>query len=77
MLYTLGMNTEPKLLPTGPMARRLRIPVSWLREEAEAGRIPAVRAGSVFLFNPKSVERVLLARATTPAAVAGEERRGE
>ena len=45
------------------MARLLRIPVRWLRAEAEAGRIPHVKADRVFLFNPETVEQVLLERA--------------
>jgi hypothetical protein len=47
------------------MARRVRVPVRWLRDEAEAGRIPHLRAGKVFLFDPPTVEAVLLERART------------
>jgi hypothetical protein len=61
------MFTVPKLLPVGPMARRLRIPVTWLRGEAEANRMPHVKAGKVFLFDPETVERVLLERARVDA----------
>ena len=57
------MIIKPKLLPTGPMARRLRVTVKWLCDEAEAGRLPCVRADRVFLFDPDAVERVLLDRA--------------
>ena len=45
------------------MARRLRVPVRWLRNEAEAGRIPHVQAERVLLFDPATVEQVLLDRA--------------
>ena len=45
------------------MARRLRVPVKWLRAEAEAGRVPHLKADKVFLFDPETVERVLLERA--------------
>jgi hypothetical protein len=45
------------------MARVLRVPVAWLRREAEAGRVPCLRADRVFLFDPDTVERVLLERA--------------
>jgi len=45
------------------MARRLRVPVKWLRTEAEAGRLPHVRADRAFLFDPDAVERVLIERA--------------
>jgi len=57
------MISKPKLLPVGPMARRLRVPVRWLRSEAEAGRIPHVKADTAILFNPAKVEQVLLRRA--------------
>jgi len=39
------------------------VPVKWLREEAEAGRIPHLKADKVFLFDPATVEAVLLERA--------------
>jgi hypothetical protein len=55
---------KPKLSPVGPMARLLRVPVAWLRQEAEAGRVPFLRCGKVFLFNPEAVEAVLVERAS-------------
>jgi hypothetical protein len=59
-----GMNTSPAgPLPLGMTARLLRVPAAWLRAEAEAGRIPHLKAGRVFLFDPETVERVLLERA--------------
>lgn len=58
-----GMENTNHLLPIGPMARRLRVPVKWLREQAEASRVPHLRAGSRLLFNAEAVERVLLDRA--------------
>jgi hypothetical protein len=59
------MNTHniPSILPTGQTARLLRVPVAWLRAEAEAGRVPCLRAGKVLLFNLAAVERTLAARA--------------
>jgi excisionase family DNA binding protein len=56
-------DADPKLLTTPFMARRLRVPVGWLRDEADAGRIPSVKAGRVFLFSPEAVESALLERA--------------
>jgi excisionase family DNA binding protein len=44
------------------MARRLRVPVNWLRAEAEAGRIPHLRAGTAFLFDADAVERLVMER---------------
>jgi hypothetical protein len=54
--------TEP-LLNAGQMARRLGVKPRWLRAEAEADRLPAVPAGDTYLFDPATVERVLLKRA--------------
>ncbi len=45
------------------MARRLGVTVRLLKGEAEAGRLPHVKAERSFLFNPDAVERVLLDRA--------------
>ena len=45
------------------MARHLRVPVAWLRAEAEAGRIPHLRAGTQLLFDPATVEHILQERA--------------
>ena len=57
-------NEKPELLQIGVMARRLRVPVKWLRSEAEAGRIPHLKADRVILFNPFIVEKLLLQRAS-------------
>jgi hypothetical protein len=57
------MDIPTKLIPLGPLARRLRVPVKWLRDEALAGRVPHLKAGKAFLFDPEAVERVLLERA--------------
>ena len=55
------MNT--KLLTLGAMARRLGVESKWLREEAASGRLPHVKAGKTLLFDPATVERILLGRA--------------
>ena len=55
-----------KLLPLALMARRLRVSVRWLREEAEAGRVPALSAERQMLFNPDAVEHALSERAAQP-----------
>ncbi|MCE9589088.1 MAG: helix-turn-helix domain-containing protein [Planctomycetes bacterium] len=44
-------------------ARRLGVPVAWLRSEAQAGRVPHLRAGRRWLFDPDVVARVLDDRA--------------
>jgi hypothetical protein len=60
------METTRTLLPLNVVARRLRVPVRWLRAEAEAGRVPALRAGNQFLCDPAAVEAALLERARRP-----------
>jgi len=54
---------QNELLKAGPMARRLGVPARWLRAEAEAGRIPALKAENVFLFDPQVVSGLLAERA--------------
>jgi hypothetical protein len=59
------METERKvLLKIGQMAREIGVPVGWLRQEAESGRIPCLKAERVFLFEPTVVINVLASRAS-------------
>lgn len=60
------MNEEqhtPQLVPLGVMARLLHVPTKWLRAEAEAGRVPALRAGDRFVFRPDVVSPLVAERA--------------
>jgi hypothetical protein len=57
------METTRTLLPLTVVARRLRVPSRWLRAEAEAGRVPSLRAGNQFLSDLEAVEAALLERA--------------
>jgi len=41
------------------MAKRLRVSSSWLKREARAGRIPSLKAGARYLFNPGAVIKAL------------------
>jgi hypothetical protein len=59
------MNPHSILLPLGLMARRLRVTNAWLRAEADAGRVPCLRAGKRYLFSPEAVERILAERAAS------------
>jgi len=63
-----------ELVPAGLLARQLRVPVRWLKEEATAGRLPHIRAEQIFLFDSAAVEAVLLERAATVPASAGDRR---
>jgi len=44
-------------------ARRLRVPVQWLRDEAEAGRLPHLKAGRAMLMHVPTVAAILRDRA--------------
>jgi hypothetical protein len=54
---------RPQLMPLSQLARQLCVPVRWLRDEADAGRIPCLRAGRTLLFDAEHVERLLAERA--------------
>lgn len=54
------------LLTLSQMARDLRVTMKWLKEEAEAGRVPSLLAGRQRLFNPDAVRSVLSDRAAKP-----------
>jgi predicted DNA-binding transcriptional regulator AlpA len=58
-----GDDCSQGLATLSEMADRLRVPRAWLRAEAEAGRLPHLRAGSRLLFDALEVERLVLARA--------------
>jgi hypothetical protein len=68
------METTTRLLPLNVVARRLRVPVRWLRAEAEAGRIPSLRAHNQFLCDPVAVEAALLKRVRQPNRQEGRRR---
>ena len=59
----LGM-TDLSLLTVVALARRLGLSAAWLKDEAEAGRIPSLRIGRSLRFNAVAVERALVARAS-------------
>jgi len=50
-------------IPLHRLSQRLGLPSAWLKGEAEAGRVPCLRAGRRLLFNPKVVEETLIKRA--------------
>ena len=53
--------TEP--VPLNVAARCLRVPAGWLRDEIEAGRLPALIAGRAVLVHVPTVMRMLAERA--------------
>ena len=70
------MNT-PTLVTTSELARRWRVAARWIRQEADQGRLPGVRAGAQWLFNLEVVEHLLAERAATTASIASSQSPGE
>jgi hypothetical protein len=62
-----------QLVPINVAARWLRVPAGWLRAEAEAGRIPCLRAGKAILCDFAAVEAALLERAQQGKGDAAEQ----
>ena len=58
-----GVNAYEDLIPLPALARKLRVPASWLRAEADAGRLPHIRAGRQHLFSLQRVIAILATRA--------------
>ena len=45
------------------LAKRFGLPAHWFKAEAVAGRLPCLKVGRHYRFNPEAVERVLAKRA--------------
>ena len=63
-----GVRMVTEQLPTDPLplnlaARCLRVPAGWLRDEVEAGRIPALIAGRSVLVHVPTAAALLAERA--------------
>jgi hypothetical protein len=54
------------------MARAAFVPAAWLREQAAAGELPALRAGELLLFHPPTVYRYIGRLAQTQTGVGGQ-----
>ena len=54
-----------EILTLPKMASALRVTAKWLKAEADAGRVPCLRAGRRYLFAPAAVEKALAERAAT------------
>ena len=63
---------EAELLSVRQLARRLEVSQAWLKAEAQAGRIPCLRAGGRFLFSLAAVHAALLERAERSEADDGK-----
>lgn len=53
---------DSKLLTVHELAERTGIPAAWLRREADAGRLPCIRAGRLRVFDLKAVLKALAER---------------
>ena len=54
---------QPEVVPLNRAARHLRVPMHWLRDEIEAGRLPALVAGRTMLVHLPTVRAMLEERA--------------
>lgn len=71
---TERLQPENELVGLYGLSLALRLDKEWLRDQANAGRIPALRVGRRLLFNPEAV-RCAIARlaAQSSAAADGED----
>lgn len=58
---------DKTFIPVSRMAHALGVSERWLRDEAEAGRVPHIRVGRRLMFNEQLVEQALLERAQANA----------
>ncbi len=56
------MRVEAEFIPLRDAAEKLGVPMSFLRVEAIAGRVPVLRAGRRLLFNIVAVREAFVAR---------------
>lgn len=59
----MDATTRETFEPLQVAAMKLGVPAAWLKSEAEAARVPCLRAGRRLLFNVEQVERALLEHA--------------
>ena len=53
---------DTKYIRLKELARATRLPIAWLRREAEAGRLPCIRAGRPRMFDLAAVLKALADR---------------
>jgi len=69
-----GFDAMSDLLSLPRMARRLGITQQWLRDQADTGTIPCLKAGNRYLFNPVAVQEALAAKAAQTRQGGDDER---
>ena len=65
------MDTQESFQGIQSAAYELGVPVAWLKREAEAERVPALRVGRQLRFNIQQVERALTERAAQQTVTDG------
>ena len=65
-----------ELLSLSRMAARAKVPRKWLQEQAEAHKIPHLKAGTKLLFNPVAVLESLSVMAARSPKGTGEAQKG-
>jgi excisionase family DNA binding protein len=66
-------NGNPQLLSLPALADVLKLPESWIKAEADAGRIPHLRIGDRYRFNRDAVVRALAERAAQSGKAVGSD----
>ena len=54
---------QDNLVGLHQLARELRLPVTWLKQQSDRGQLPCLRVGKRRLFNLAAVRKVLAERA--------------
>jgi excisionase family DNA binding protein len=54
---------NPQLLSLPALAEALKLPQSWIKAEADAGKLPHLKIGKRYCFNRDAVVRALAERA--------------
>ncbi len=62
------------LLSLSRMARRVGVSQQWLRDQADTGKVPCLKAGNRYLFNPSAVQSALAAKAARTRQEGGHDR---
>jgi hypothetical protein len=53
---------DTKYIRVAELARATRLPAAWLKREADAGRLPCIRAGRLRMFDLAAVLKALADR---------------
>jgi hypothetical protein len=56
------MRPSTRFVQITQLSRTIGLPAAWIRREADAGRLPCIRAGRLRMFDTEAVLRVLAER---------------